>query len=126
MLADVFIQAKNPDCGPDGCPDFKDCLVEKNWARRVVGMGAVADGFHARDVDLASRAPAHGDALGVVEPTPEIVASFDSQIGPLDERIGKNAAESRTSIQIRDLLLPKLISGEIRLRDTEKAMDAVA
>ena len=34
--------------------------------------------------------------------------------------------ESRTLASLRDLLLPKLISGEIRLRDAEKAVEAVA
>ena len=66
------------------------------------------------------------EALGVVEPTPEVVASFDSQVGPLDERIRKNVAESRTLNQTRDLLLPKLMSGEIRLGDAEKVIEAVA
>ena len=66
------------------------------------------------------------EALSVVEPAPEIVSHFDSQVGPLDERIRKNVAESRTLIQTRDLLLPKLMFGEIRLRDTEKPVEAVS
>lgn len=36
------------------------------------------------------------------------------------------ANESRTLAQLRDLLLPKLMSGEIRLRDAEKRVEAVA
>ena len=33
---------------------------------------------------------------------------------------------ARTLAQTRDLLLPKLMSGEIRLRDAEEAVEAVA
>ena len=41
-------------------------------------------------------------------------------ISPLFEKILSNSLESRTLAQTRDLLLPKLLSGEIRLRDAEK------
>ncbi len=66
------------------------------------------------------------EALSVMEPTPEIVALFESQVAPLDERIRKNVSESRTLTQARDLLLPKLMSGEIRLAEAEKGLEAVA
>jgi len=55
------------------------------------------------------------EALTVVEPTSEIVSLFESQVGPLDEHIRKGVAQSKTLTQARDTLLPKLISGEIRL-----------
>ena len=47
-------------------------------------------------------------------------------VGPLVERTIKNELENRTLAQTRDFLLPKLMSGEIRLRETEKAVEAVA
>jgi len=34
-----------------------------------------------------------------------------------------NAKESRTLAELRDALLPKLISGELRVRDAEAAVD---
>ena len=37
-----------------------------------------------------------------------------------------NAHESRTLAQTRDLLLPKLMCGEIRLAEAAKAIGAVA
>ena len=37
-----------------------------------------------------------------------------------------DAHESRTLAALRDTLLPKLISGEIRVTEAEKAMEAVA
>lgn len=49
-----------------------------------------------------------------------ILSAFDEQVIPLYERIAENERESRTLAATRDLLLPKLMSGEIRVRDTEK------
>ena len=47
-------------------------------------------------------------------------------IRPLVDRIVNNDLESRILSQTRDLLLPKLISGEIRLRDAEQVVGVVA
>ena len=47
-------------------------------------------------------------------------------IDPMMARVIANAHESRTLTQTRDLLLPKLMSGEIRLAEIEKAVEAVA
>jgi type I restriction enzyme S subunit len=46
-------------------------------------------------------------------------------IEPLFARIFANAEESRTLAQTRDLLLPKLMSGEIRVREAERAVAEV-
>jgi type I restriction enzyme S subunit len=51
---------------------------------------------------------------------PELWRQLGATIDPLFERIASNANESRTLAQTRDLLLPKLMAGEIRLRDAEK------
>jgi len=65
------------------------------------------------------------EALIVVEPMPEVVSRFEAQVRSLDERIRNNIAENRNLAEIRDCLLPKLMSGEIRLRDAEKIAEAV-
>lgn len=58
---------------------------------------------------------------------PESVArAFQNVAEPLIDRISANIHENRTLAHIRDLLLPKLMSGEIRLREAEKAVEAVA
>lgn len=44
-------------------------------------------------------------------------------IDPIFQKIAANADESRTLAQTRDLLLPKLMSGEIRVKDAEKAVE---
>ncbi len=51
---------------------------------------------------------------------------FDDLIKPIFDRLVANLFESRELATMRDLLLPKLMSGEIRLREAEKLVDAVA
>ena len=66
------------------------------------------------------------EELRVVEPAPETITVFENHVGSIDERIRKNDSESRTLAQTRDFLLPRLMSGEIRLREAEKVVEAVA
>lgn len=56
----------------------------------------------------------------------EVMVAFDDLIQPIYDRIFGNLMEMRSLAQTRDLLLPKLMSGEIRLADAEKAVEAVA
>ncbi len=64
-------------------------------------------------------------------PIPVIVASaailkaFDEIAQPLYKHIVANEQESEALAKTRDLLLPKLMSGEIRLRDAEKLVEEV-
>ena len=63
---------------------------------------------------------------GLCLPPELVVGAFQNIVQPMIDRIIANIHESRTLAQTRDLLLPKLMSGEIRLRDAEKAVEAVA
>lgn len=60
------------------------------------------------------------EALELISPGSIFVSSFEKKIAPLDERIRLNTTEIETLTQLRNLLLPKLMSGEIRLRDADK------
>lgn len=68
----------------------------------------------------------HVHNLPIRVPPPEVVSAFDKLVEPLLQRQRINDIECGTLAQTRDLLLPKLMSGEIRLRGTEKAVEAVA
>lgn len=57
--------------------------------------------------------------IPVVTPTAAVFTVFDRAARPLYERIVNNERESRTLAALRDTLLPKLISGEIRVGDAE-------
>jgi type I restriction enzyme S subunit len=54
-------------------------------------------------------------------PPPALLEAFDQQVRPLLERVQKGTVESSFLAQIRDTLLPKVISGEIRLPAHEHA-----
>ena len=54
----------------------------------------------------------------VVQP-PSLLTTFDQNVAPMFQRILGNTEESQTLTAIRDRLLPKLISGEVRVKDTE-------
>jgi type I restriction enzyme, S subunit len=60
-------------------------------------------------------------AISVVMPPVGVVGAFENYVAGFLGRIRAGLIESRTLAQIRDLLLPKLMSGEIRLTKAEKA-----
>jgi type I restriction enzyme, S subunit len=57
--------------------------------------------------------------IQVVVPSGEIMASFEQLARPLYSRLVGCTHEGRTLAALRDLLLPKLISGELRIGDAE-------
>jgi len=61
-------------------------------------------------------------ATGILGFTDEVIGTFSRILLPLIGRIEENKRESRSLAQMRDLLLPKLMSGDIRVRDAEKAV----
>ena len=58
-----------------------------------------------------------------VLPPVSIAESFDTLIRSSVERIISNIHESRTLASQRDALLPKFISGELRIKDGERLME---
>ena len=55
------------------------------------------------------------ESLKTIEPMPEVVRDFGSIVLSWDKYIRSNTAESRTLAAVRDALLPKLMSGELRI-----------
>ena len=55
----------------------------------------------------------------------ELLQEFDGTVRPLFDRIVANEKENRTLAATRDLLLPKLMSGEVRVKDAAKLVGAV-
>ena len=65
------------------------------------------------------------DALCIVPPD-RVIARVTGMLGRLVERQVANDVASRTLTALRDALLPKLVSGELRVRDAEKLVGAIA
>lgn len=53
---------------------------------------------------------------------PDTMSAADALIAPLFDRQIANDLEARTLAATRDLLLPKLMSGEVRVKDAEKVV----
>ncbi len=51
---------------------------------------------------------------------------FDEIVRPVLMKRDANDAENKALAQIRDLLLPKLISGELRVSAAERLLEAAA
>ncbi len=62
----------------------------------------------------------------MVTPTPELIAAFAETIAPLFERKRCNNSECQTLAELRDTLLPKLLSGEVRIRDASDLAETSA
>ena len=90
-------------------------------AGRIDALAHLADGaaYPAVRPDVVAATP-------VVRPDGEVLTRFSSAAGALLGRIAHAEEESHTLASLRDLLLPKLISGEVRLRDAEKVVKTVA
>jgi type I restriction enzyme S subunit len=58
--------------------------------------------------------------LACIIPGPRVVSVFEKLAGRLDDRIERSEREASTLAALRDTLLPKLISGEVRVKDAER------
>ena len=58
-------------------------------------------------------------------PTPDVASAFGAMVNPLFIRAAENMREASTLAALRDTLLPKLLSGEIRVKQAEKLLEAV-
>ena len=89
-------------------------------AGRIDALAHLADGaaYPAIRPDVVAATP-------VVRPDDKVLTQFSAAARPQLGGIANRERESRTLAALRDLLLSKLISGEIRPLDTEKVVGAV-
>jgi type I restriction enzyme, S subunit len=89
--------------------EFVYFLLEGAGLRRLVGDSAIPG--LSREIALRCE---------VALPGVEAIHSFASLARITLDLIDKKAGENRTLAELRDTLLPKLISGELRIRDAER------
>ena len=58
--------------------------------------------------------------LDITIPNEDIIKQFNDLISPYMHQIANNAKESRRLAELRDTLLPKLMSGELKVNEIEK------
>ena len=73
-----------------------------------------ANGSTFLEISKASFRP-----LPVISPPPALLARFQIAAGELHARVAAATAEITTLSDLRDALLPKLVSGEVRITDPE-------
>jgi type I restriction enzyme, S subunit len=72
--------------------------------------------FEAQRTVFGSASKKDVHKFKVIIPPTELLGCFGRLVKPLDERIELNVRESQTLAALRDALLPKLMSGEIRVK----------
>lgn len=88
--------------------------------RRYDEFRRVSDGHSSRG-SLTTKLLAE---LVTVLPSLRVIDAFDSLAEPIVRKITSSLRESQTLAALRDTLLPKLISGELRTRTAEQLVEA--
>lgn len=76
-------------------------------------------------VPSISRPSTNLKVIELILPTKPLIDAFNEFAHKVHLKIGKNRLENETLTHLRDLLLPKLMSGEIRIKDAEKIAEEV-
>jgi type I restriction enzyme S subunit len=63
-------------------------------------------------------------AFQLVRPSERVVQVFSTTIGALRSKVISNVLESENLADLRNALLPKLISGELRVKCAERLLEA--
>lgn len=101
-IASLFVMMKH----------FNSDMAEIARNKQTTGLG------HITRKDLEA-------FLITVAPEP-IIFAFEKRVGPLHSRYGETLYESKTLATLRDTLLPKLMSGEIRVGEAREQIEEVA
>ncbi len=115
------------------------CCIGRGVSALRSKSGASSYGYYAiQKLQIHMREYEHtGTVFGAIQrkqlahlplslPPSEVVEKFERIVHPKDQMIRLRTSESVTLTALRDALLPKLISGAIRIRDAETFLEAVA
>jgi len=83
---------------------------------RIKGTGVAIPGLNSTQVR----------SLPTLVPATQVLRAFDVIAEPWITRLLASCNQSRTLVALRDTLLPQLISGELRVRDSERLVERVA
>ena len=100
------------------------CEVDLRWAYYEMLRIDINGMDSGSAIPSTSRDSFHG--LSVVVPPHRLQRQFALILTPAWERQQANQRETTTLAALRDTLLPKLLSGEIRVADAEKIVEGVA
>ena len=89
------------------------------------GLDEVFGRFEAEGTVFGSIGKKDFHAIPSAIPPRVVVSAFERLCSAIDSRIETEERESRALAALRDILLPKLISGELRIKDAEKFMGRI-
>ncbi len=116
--------------GLTGSTGFAALRPNSEWLREFVYLAATSDDAIDRLTHLADGAaypavrPDVVVATEAVIPSEDVVKEFSAILRPLIDRVAASRSESAALTQLRDLLLPRLISGKLSVEDAEAALEA--
>ncbi|WP_274642435.1 restriction endonuclease subunit S [Pseudomonas serbica] len=61
--------------------------------------------------------------VSIIYPDEQIICEFESAVSPVMEKIKENLKQTQTLTQLRDTLLPRLISGQLCLPEVEASIE---
>ncbi|MFO0911346.1 MAG: restriction endonuclease subunit S [Pirellulales bacterium] len=113
----------------------EDCAIGRGVAavRHKTGCRSYTYQFMSSISDVFARFDAEGTVFGSigkkdfhsiahVRPPGDLVLAYEKFAAQPDDQIERSEHESRSLAQLRDTLLPKLISGELRVPDAERIL----
>lgn len=123
----AFAYIHEPDANLTGSTGFAVLTPSSPDLSSFIYLATTREEAIQRLANLADGAAYPAVRPGVVADTPcvipndDVLAAFSKITTPLLERIANNSATMRTLSELRDTLLPRLISGKLRLPETESA-----
>lgn len=96
-----------------------DCFVYLLAANTVKQLKAMAHGSVFSTITRQTF-----DALSFINAPLPVLESFEAMLMPLFDRIKAAVDENRTLAETRDYLLPRLMSGEVRVGDVAQELAA--
>lgn len=84
--------------------------------KRMVGL--LQQHSHGSVFDTITRATL--DQMRFVQPSESVLLAYERGVGPLLDQVRNNILQERSLAELRDTLLPKLISGKLRVPDAER------
>jgi type I restriction enzyme S subunit len=96
------------------------------FLRSAEGLHQLLSNTSQTGVPAVARPTRAVKAMRLILPPIELLAKFQTIIEPLAARQIANDHQSRTLVSIRDMILPQLMSGEIRIKTAEKIVEANA
>jgi type I restriction enzyme, S subunit len=91
-------------------PGFLSLLLDAPQSRTWLVQHAVGATMPNLNTGILGSVP-------VVLPPPDVLAAFDAVVSVMEEQRSRNATMAETLAEIRDALLPRLTSGQLRLPD---------